>query len=97
MLPPVCDRGRYAVAPLNVRRQLLVEWGHEHDLTEKRTLVFGLLADVPGLTTVQKLDVTELIGAKVERLDIFMGLDNDARALYALLLLDRAKGPMDHH
>lgn len=54
-----------------------------------RTKVFGLLSNVPTLIIDDKLDVTELIGAHNDRLEIFMGLDESARALYDVRLLER--------
>lgn len=72
----------------NIARRI----GYDFNLGEKRAKVYGMLRDVPGLSMVQKLDVTQIIGSKVEILEIFMGLPEDARALYAIRLLEKASG-----
>lgn len=48
--------------------------GYEKGLGEMRTKVFGLLSNEPTLTEDDKLDATELIGARNDRLEIFMSL-----------------------
>lgn len=65
---------------------------YDRDVSEKRSKVYGLFKDVHGLTPIKKFDVTHIIGAKVEILEIFMGLPEDARALYALRLLEKESG-----
>lgn len=65
--------------------------GYEKDLGQLRTQVYGLLSNLSGLTIANKLDATELIGARNDRLEVFMGLTEEARALYAVRLLERER------
>ncbi|KAL8508638.1 hypothetical protein ACS0TY_019038 [Phlomoides rotata] len=65
--------------------------GYDHDLGIARKQLFGILGKIEGLNIHDKLDVAEILGAKVELMEIFMGLTDEARALYAMRILDRAK------
>lgn len=65
--------------------------GYDQDLGQLRTTVFGLLYNVPKVSMPDKLDVIELVGTRNDRLEIFMGLNDEARALYAIRLLERER------
>ncbi|KAL8487656.1 hypothetical protein ACS0TY_024104 [Phlomoides rotata] len=55
----------------------------------KKDRVTTTSGGIQSLTLVDKLDVCEIIGAKVEWLEIFMGLPEDARPVYVHRVLDR--------
>ncbi|KAL8544655.1 hypothetical protein ACS0TY_005041 [Phlomoides rotata] len=63
--------------------------GYDKDIGTARKQVFGMLEGIQSLTLVDKLDVCEIIGAKIEWLEIFMGLPEDARPVYVHRVLDR--------
>ena len=62
--------------------------GHEFDLTKARKEVFDLVGVVPGLAIRQQFLVCGYILDKVERLDFFMGLREDAKKEYVLMVLE---------
>ncbi|KAL8460011.1 hypothetical protein ACS0TY_031792 [Phlomoides rotata] len=57
--------------------------GYDKDIGTARKQVFEMLGGIQSLTMVDKLDVYEIIGAKVGWLEIFMGLPEDARPVYS--------------
>ncbi|KAL8488703.1 hypothetical protein ACS0TY_024842 [Phlomoides rotata] len=63
--------------------------GYDHDLGQSRKQLFEQLGKIPDLTTHDKLDLSLMLGAKTECLEIFMGLPDDARTIYAMRLLGR--------
>ncbi|KAL8526670.1 hypothetical protein ACS0TY_015755 [Phlomoides rotata] len=63
--------------------------GYDKDIGTARKQVFEMLGGIQSLTLVDKLDVCEIIGAKIEWLEIFMGLPEDARSVYVHRVLDR--------
>lgn len=65
--------------------------GYEQDLGQLRTQLFGLLSKLPGLSLTDRCDAIELIGSRNDRLEIFMGLSEEARAVYAARLLERER------
>lgn len=56
-----------------------------------RTQIFDLLNNVLCLTMEDKLDATELIGARNDCLEIFMSFNEEARAAYSICLLQRER------
>ncbi|KAL8529302.1 hypothetical protein ACS0TY_006647 [Phlomoides rotata] len=64
---------------------------YDHNLGIARKQLFGILGKIEGLSIRDKLDVAEILGAKVELMEIFIGLTDDARALYVMRILDRTK------
>ncbi|XP_047953514.1 uncharacterized protein LOC125199583 [Salvia hispanica] len=62
--------------------------GYEFDLTKARKEVFDLVGVVPGLAIRQQFLVCGYILDKVERLDFFMGLREDAKKEYVLMVLE---------
>ncbi|KAL8545937.1 hypothetical protein ACS0TY_005886 [Phlomoides rotata] len=65
--------------------------GYDKDIGTARKQVFEMLGGIQSLTLIDKLDVCEIIGAKIEWLEIFMGLPEDARAVYVHRVLDRRR------
>ncbi|KAL8507363.1 hypothetical protein ACS0TY_018058 [Phlomoides rotata] len=63
--------------------------GYDKDIGTARKEVFGMLDGIESLCLVDKLDVCEIIGAKIEWLEIFLGLPEEARAVYVHRVLDR--------
>ncbi|KAL8536429.1 hypothetical protein ACS0TY_011876 [Phlomoides rotata] len=63
--------------------------GYDKDIRTARKQVFEMLGGIDSLTLVDKLDVCEIIGSKIEWLEIFMGLPEDARSVYVHRVLDR--------
>ncbi|KAG6394577.1 hypothetical protein SASPL_145166 [Salvia splendens] len=61
--------------------------GYEFDLSKARKDVFQLLGKLPGLTREQKFDVGEILLEKVERLDFFLGMQDEDRSAYVLRAL----------
>ncbi|KAG6413136.1 hypothetical protein SASPL_125838 [Salvia splendens] len=61
--------------------------GYEFDLSKARKDVFQLLGRLPGLTREQKFDVGEILLEKVERLDFFLGMQDEDRSAYVLRAL----------
>ncbi|KAL8492709.1 hypothetical protein ACS0TY_024054 [Phlomoides rotata] len=56
--------------------------GYEHDLGSARKLLFEQLDVVPGLSIKDKLKASVLIGGKVEYLEIWSTLPDEARVIY---------------
>ncbi|KAL1554873.1 hypothetical protein AAHA92_15381 [Salvia divinorum] len=74
----------------NARLQYLAtRIGYEFDLTKARKEVFELVGVIPGLSLEQVLDASEIILAKVERLDFFMSLPEGARQVYVYRALEK--------
>ncbi|KAL8514512.1 hypothetical protein ACS0TY_013570 [Phlomoides rotata] len=62
--------------------------GYDKDIGTARKQVFEMLGGIQSLTLVDKLDVCKIIGAKIEWLEIFMGLPEDVRVVYVHRVLD---------
>ncbi|XP_057778869.1 uncharacterized protein LOC130997546 [Salvia miltiorrhiza] len=62
--------------------------GYDFDIGKARKEVFEVLKAIPELSLDERFDVCELLAYKVERLEIFMGLPEDARPAYAKRLLE---------
>lgn len=73
------------------RETMVARTVYEKNLGQLRTQVYGLLSNVLGLSISDKLDATELIGARNDRLKIFMGMTEEVRAIYAVRLLERER------
>ncbi|KAL8525787.1 hypothetical protein ACS0TY_015140 [Phlomoides rotata] len=65
--------------------------GYDNDIITTRKQVFEILSRINNLTLVDKLDVCEIIGNKIESLKIFIGLLEEARHVYVHRVLDRHK------
>ncbi|KAL8461285.1 hypothetical protein ACS0TY_032671 [Phlomoides rotata] len=56
--------------------------GYEHDLGNARKMLFEQFGVVPGLSIKDKLKASVLIGGKVEHLEIWSTLPDEAKAIY---------------
>ncbi|KAL8516389.1 hypothetical protein ACS0TY_014879 [Phlomoides rotata] len=65
--------------------------GYDNDIITTHKQVFEILSRINNLTLVDKLDVCEIIGNKIESLKIFIGLLEEARHVYVHRVLDRHK------
>ncbi|XP_057810737.1 uncharacterized protein LOC131025138 [Salvia miltiorrhiza] len=61
--------------------------GYEFDLGQARQHVFEQLGKIPGLDITQKFDICEILADKVQRLEIFIGLPDEAKIQYVAYLL----------
>ncbi|XP_057798151.1 uncharacterized protein LOC131014254 [Salvia miltiorrhiza] len=61
--------------------------GYEFDLGQARQHVYEQLGKIPGLDMNEKFDVCENLADKVQRLEIFLGLPDDAKIHYVARLL----------
>ncbi|XP_057765001.1 uncharacterized protein At2g29880-like [Salvia miltiorrhiza] len=61
--------------------------GYEFDLGKARQTIFEQLSCIPGLSRSEKFDVCEILADKVQRLEIFIGLPEDAKYDYVMRLL----------
>ncbi|XP_042059997.1 uncharacterized protein LOC121804499 [Salvia splendens] len=66
--------------------------GYEFDLSAKRTEVSTLLRTVPGLDRKQKFLASDILVKEPERLDLFMGYDDDEKADYLMHILEEKNG-----
>ncbi|KAG6434156.1 hypothetical protein SASPL_105778 [Salvia splendens] len=66
--------------------------GYEFDLSAKRTEVSTLLRTVPGLDREQKFIASDILVKEPERLDLFMGYDDDEKADYLMHILEEKNG-----
>lgn len=60
---------------------------YDHDLGVARKRLFTELGTIPGLTIRDRLNVAKIIGSKVESLEMWIGLPDEARAVYVLDVL----------
>ncbi|XP_057788923.1 uncharacterized protein LOC131005840 isoform X2 [Salvia miltiorrhiza] len=67
---------------------LVTRIGYEFDLGQARQTVFEKLGAISGLSTKEKFEVCEMLADKVQRLEIFIGLPEDAKAQYVAYLLE---------
>ncbi|KAL1544818.1 hypothetical protein AAHA92_21621 [Salvia divinorum] len=63
--------------------------GYEFDVSKSRKEVFGILADIQGLTLGQQLDAAGIILEKVQRLDLFMSLPEAFLHTYVVRMLEK--------
>lgn len=61
--------------------------GHEFDVSKQRKEAFVLLGVIPGLSLDERFDVCNLLAKETEKLDVFLGLPEDARPPYVQNLL----------
>ncbi|XP_057768591.1 uncharacterized protein LOC130988695 [Salvia miltiorrhiza] len=61
--------------------------GYDFDLGMARQTVFKQLGNIAGLTTSEKFDICEMLADKAQRLEIFIGLPDEAKAEYVERLL----------
>ncbi|XP_057807157.1 uncharacterized protein LOC131021853 [Salvia miltiorrhiza] len=62
--------------------------GFEFDLAKARIEVYETVCAIPGLNKSDRFEVCEILADKVERLELFMSLPQDARADYLLRVLE---------
>ncbi|XP_057771108.1 uncharacterized protein LOC130990897 [Salvia miltiorrhiza] len=62
--------------------------GYEWDLGQARQAVYEKLGQIPGLSLKDKFVVCEMLADKVQLLEIFIGLPEDAKAAYVAYLLE---------
>lgn len=85
----VCDVLSEISRNTNLRLEVLASRiGVEQDMVTARMEVFEKLGNIPGLSMDEKLKVGQILVEKVERLQMFMGLPEDARGNYVCLLLN---------
>lgn len=56
--------------------------GYEFDISKARKEAFDKLGSIPSLSLEQRFNVCEILGKNVEKMDIFVGLPEAARAQY---------------
>lgn len=69
--------------------QLASRIGYEFDLGKARQDAYHQLCTIPGLTIDEKYGLYEFIAGKVENLQIFMGLPDEAKPEYVMRLLQK--------
>ncbi|XP_057798099.1 uncharacterized protein LOC131014226 isoform X2 [Salvia miltiorrhiza] len=61
--------------------------GYDYDISKARKEVFAQLSAIPGLSKMEKFELTDLLAKEVERLDVFSSLPDDAKEDYVHYLL----------
>lgn len=61
--------------------------GYDHDLAKARKEVFEKLGNIPGLSLDDKFNICDILAKQVEKLEVFLGLPEDARGPYVGRLL----------
>ncbi|XP_047958574.1 uncharacterized protein LOC125204070 [Salvia hispanica] len=73
----------------NARLEVISERiGYEFDLGKARQDVYDKLGTVEGLTIAQRYQLCNILGDKPQRLEVFIGMPEDARLGYVLMLID---------
>lgn len=65
--------------------------GYDFDVSRKRKEAFDLLTDIQGLSLEDRFDICDHLAKEVEKLDVFMGLPQDARSPYVMRILKNLK------
>ncbi|KAL1568894.1 hypothetical protein AAHA92_00443 [Salvia divinorum] len=77
-------------AETNARLEVLSSRiGYEFDLGKARQGVFDKLGKLPDLT-LQKFQLCNILGDKSQCLEVFLGIPDDAKQLYALWLIEQS-------
>ncbi|XP_057777645.1 uncharacterized protein LOC130996154 [Salvia miltiorrhiza] len=71
--------------------------GYEFDLGMARQTVFDQLGKIPGLDINEKFDICEILADKVQRLEIFIGLPDEAKPHYIARLLQSRRSENRSH
>ncbi|KAL1539984.1 hypothetical protein AAHA92_24404 [Salvia divinorum] len=66
--------------------------GYDFDLSVKRTEISKLLQNIPGLDRKQKFLASDILVKEPERLDLFMGYEEDEKADYLMHILEEKHG-----
>ncbi|KAL6570424.1 hypothetical protein OROMI_014938 [Orobanche minor] len=86
--PGVCDVLREIGDKIDARlRDLTKRIGYDFDVSIKRNQAFELLGAIEGLSLEDRFDVCDLLAKEIEKLDVFMGLPQDAREDYVMRIL----------
>ncbi|KAL8553359.1 hypothetical protein ACS0TY_001873 [Phlomoides rotata] len=64
--------------------------GYDHDLGVARKQIYKQLGNIDGLSIKDKLDVSKIIGGKVETLEIWTTLPDEARVVFVMDILGRS-------
>ncbi|KAL8458290.1 hypothetical protein ACS0TY_035967 [Phlomoides rotata] len=64
--------------------------GYDHDLGVARKQIYEQLGNIYGLSIKDKLDVSKIIGGKVETLEIWTTLPDEARVVFVMDILGRS-------
>ncbi|KAL6583866.1 hypothetical protein OROMI_003155 [Orobanche minor] len=84
----VCDVLREIGDKTHARlRDLTKRIGYDFDVSIKRKEAFELLSAIEGLSLEERFDVCDLLAKEIEKLDVFMGLPQDAREAYMMRIL----------
>lgn len=70
-------------------QNLTARIGYEYNLQKARKQVFAVLGRIPELTIKQRYEAGDVIVEKVERLDFFLGMPEDARLGYVEHALEK--------
>ncbi|KAH6807171.1 hypothetical protein C2S51_028279 [Perilla frutescens var. frutescens] len=61
--------------------------GYDFDQSKARKEVFDRLSNIEGLSINEKFDICEILAKEVDKMDIFMGLPDEAKTQYVMRLL----------
>ncbi|KAL8492820.1 hypothetical protein ACS0TY_024134 [Phlomoides rotata] len=64
--------------------------GYDHDLGVTQKQIYEQLGNIDGLSIKDKLDVSKIIGGKVETLEIWTTLPDEARVVFVMDILGRS-------
>ncbi|KAL1553779.1 hypothetical protein AAHA92_14410 [Salvia divinorum] len=67
--------------------------GYEFDLGKARQEIFTMLGNVEGLSIEQRYELSDILGDKSQRLEIFMEMPAEARLGYMLRLIEQNHKP----
>lgn len=62
--------------------------GYKADLGKARKEAFSMLHEIPDLSIDEKIDACHMLAKETGRIELFLGMPKDVRALYVRRLLD---------